>query len=248
MTKDCLIKYQIVRPIPTAGPAHQRRDFLFGQFELFQHQDNLVKFLGFQFGQIYLNLFYLFLGLQIGFIIILSLNPISSTLSVLAHHDDRRLQGGKRRQDQVQQDEGVGVGLGAARIRELFQQAKEKGPALVFIDEIDSLVPARGGGFLFEIAQTVLFGETTRGRPAAARRGRRRQSYEIRGSAMASRRCATSSTTRTSAMAADDLTGSDLEVDVAQALSRAHADRFEQEGLRAWTVREGRNHTEMDNK
>ena len=31
------------------------------------------------------------------------------------------------------------VGLGAARVRELFQQAKEKAPALVFLDEIDAL-------------------------------------------------------------------------------------------------------------
>ncbi len=43
------------------------------------------------------------------------------------------------------------VGLGAARVRELFQQAKEKAPALVFLDEIDTIgkgrVGALGAGF-----------------------------------------------------------------------------------------------------
>ena len=38
------------------------------------------------------------------------------------------------------------VGLGAARVRELFQQAKEKAPALVFLDEIDTIGKGRGGG------------------------------------------------------------------------------------------------------
>ena len=37
------------------------------------------------------------------------------------------------------------VGLGAARVRELFQQAKEKAPALVFIDELDTIGKGRGG-------------------------------------------------------------------------------------------------------
>jgi cell division protease FtsH len=43
------------------------------------------------------------------------------------------------------------VGLGAARVRELFQQAKEKAPALVFLDEIDTIgkgrMGAMGAGF-----------------------------------------------------------------------------------------------------
>ncbi|HEX9377878.1 MAG TPA: ATP-dependent zinc metalloprotease FtsH [Actinomycetota bacterium] len=38
------------------------------------------------------------------------------------------------------------VGLGAARVRELFQQAKEKAPTLVFLDEIDTIGKGRMGG------------------------------------------------------------------------------------------------------
>jgi cell division protease FtsH len=37
------------------------------------------------------------------------------------------------------------VGLGAARVRELFQQAKEKAPALVFLDELDTIGKGRAG-------------------------------------------------------------------------------------------------------
>ncbi len=37
------------------------------------------------------------------------------------------------------------VGLGAARMRELFQQAKDKAPALVFLDEIDTIGKGRAG-------------------------------------------------------------------------------------------------------
>ncbi|MEW6058844.1 MAG: ATP-dependent zinc metalloprotease FtsH [Actinomycetota bacterium] len=39
------------------------------------------------------------------------------------------------------------VGLGAARVRELFQQAKEKAPALVFLDELDTIGKGRAGAF-----------------------------------------------------------------------------------------------------
>jgi cell division protease FtsH len=38
------------------------------------------------------------------------------------------------------------VGLGAARVRDLFKQAKEKAPCIIFIDELDALGKARGVG------------------------------------------------------------------------------------------------------
>ena len=38
------------------------------------------------------------------------------------------------------------VGVGAARVRDLFTQAREHAPAIIFIDELDSLGRARGSG------------------------------------------------------------------------------------------------------
>ena len=38
------------------------------------------------------------------------------------------------------------VGVGAARVRDLFEQARTRGPAIVFIDEIDALGARRGHG------------------------------------------------------------------------------------------------------
>ncbi len=38
------------------------------------------------------------------------------------------------------------VGVGAARVRDLFEQARQKAPAIIFIDELDALGRARGVG------------------------------------------------------------------------------------------------------
>jgi cell division protease FtsH len=38
------------------------------------------------------------------------------------------------------------VGVGAARVRDLFEQARQKAPAIIFIDELDALGRARGAG------------------------------------------------------------------------------------------------------
>ncbi|MDB5238949.1 MAG: ftsH [Candidatus Parcubacteria bacterium] len=39
------------------------------------------------------------------------------------------------------------VGVGASRVRDLFKMAKDTAPAIVFVDEIDAVGRARGGGF-----------------------------------------------------------------------------------------------------
>ena len=47
------------------------------------------------------------------------------------------------------------VGRGAARIRELFQQARKAAPAVVFIDELDAVGGRRGLGINDERDQTL---------------------------------------------------------------------------------------------
>ena len=60
------------------------------------------------------------------------------------------------------------VGVGAARVRDLFEQAKQKAPCIVFIDELDALGKARGLG------PVDARGARADAEPAAGRAGRLR--------------------------------------------------------------------------
>ncbi len=47
------------------------------------------------------------------------------------------------------------AGLGAARIRRLFNEARKQSPAIVFIDELDAVGATRGSDFSGEKDQTL---------------------------------------------------------------------------------------------
>lgn len=49
----------------------------------------------------------------------------------------------------------VFVGRGAARVRELFREAKEFAPSIIFIDELDAVGGKRGRSFNDERDQTL---------------------------------------------------------------------------------------------
>jgi len=47
-------------------------------------------------------------------------------------------------------------GESEARLREIFKEAREKAPSIVFVDEIDSIAPKRGGGAESQVTERVV--------------------------------------------------------------------------------------------